>query len=109
MALFSLRRWARFLKPWRWTQLINAGRALRLLIPMLRDCLLGHYRPLPWKALLLAVLTFGYLFMPFDLVPDFIPLWGLGDDVVVCGWLLSRLYSAMKPWQEWRAYQDMPH
>ena len=101
-----LSRWRRVLKPQRWALLLNAGKALRLMIPLLRDCLLGRYRPWPWKALVLAACIIGYLLMPFDLVPDVIPFWGLLDDAVICGWLLSRLYDAMLPWRLWRAQQN---
>lgn len=98
-------KWKRILAPRRWTLLWQAGKALKLLVPMWRDCLLGRYRPLPWKALALSLLTIGYLLWPIDLVPDVIPLWGLSDDIVICSWLLSRLYNAMLPWRKWHEQQ----
>lgn len=96
-------KWKRWLTPRRWRVLWQAGNALKLVVPMWRDCLLGRYRPLPWKALVLSLLAIGYLLWPFDLVPDVIPFWGMADDIVICGWLLSRLYDAMQPWREWHA------
>jgi uncharacterized membrane protein YkvA (DUF1232 family) len=33
-------------------------------------------------------LLLGYLLMPIDLVPDFIPVLGYADDVVVVAWAL---------------------
>ena len=41
------------------------------------------------KVLLIGLL--GYLALPFDLVPDFIPVAGQLDDVLVTGWVLRRL------------------
>lgn len=37
----------------------------------------------PWYAKLLAVLTVGYALSPIDLIPDFIPVLGYLDDVIV--------------------------
>jgi uncharacterized membrane protein YkvA (DUF1232 family) len=39
--------------------------------------------------LLLALLA--YLALPFDLVPDFIPVAGQLDDVLIVAWVLRRL------------------
>ncbi|MGB8651413.1 MAG: YkvA family protein [Mycobacteriales bacterium] len=50
---------------------------VRLVSRLARDPALA--RPLRWR--LLALL--GYLALPFDLVPDFVPVLGYADDVVV--------------------------
>lgn len=42
--------------------------------------------PIRWKALVVAVIA--YLAMPFDLVPDFIPVAGQLDDVIVVALVL---------------------
>lgn len=47
------------------------------------------------KALLVALL--GYLALPFDLVPDFIPVAGQLDDVLLVGWVLRRLVRGAGP------------
>jgi uncharacterized membrane protein YkvA (DUF1232 family) len=50
-----------------------------------------------WPKLLLAVLV-GYLELPFDLVPDFIPVAGQLDDVLVVALVLRRfLRSGREP------------
>lgn len=48
----------------------------------------------PWPARLLLGLAVGYLLLPFDLVPDWIPVLGLLDDLIVVPllvWLATRL------------------
>ena len=37
----------------------------------------------PWYAKLLAAVTVGYALSPIDLIPDFIPVLGYLDDIVV--------------------------
>lgn len=37
----------------------------------------------PWYAKLFAALIVGYVFSPIDLIPDFIPVLGLLDDLVI--------------------------
>ncbi len=38
---------------------------------------------LPWHARLVAILVVGYAFSPIDLIPDFIPILGYLDDLVI--------------------------
>ncbi|MDP4182135.1 MAG: YkvA family protein [Bacillota bacterium] len=37
----------------------------------------------PWYAKALAVLTIGYALSPIDLIPDFIPVFGYLDDLII--------------------------
>lgn len=37
----------------------------------------------PWMARLLLGLAVGYLLLPFDLIPDFVPIIGHVDDLIV--------------------------
>jgi uncharacterized membrane protein YkvA (DUF1232 family) len=40
-------------------------------------------RETPWFAKILAILTIGYALSPIDLIPDFIPVLGYLDDVIL--------------------------
>jgi uncharacterized membrane protein YkvA (DUF1232 family) len=78
--------------------LIIAGRreSARALAGFIPDCLilcsrlLGDPRVPRRKKALLIALT-GYLALPFDLVPDFIPVAGQLDDVVIVALVLRSL------------------
>jgi len=37
----------------------------------------------PWYARALSVIVAGYALSPIDLIPDFIPVWGYLDDVII--------------------------
>jgi uncharacterized membrane protein YkvA (DUF1232 family) len=43
----------------------------------------------PWTAKLLIGLTVGYLLSPIDLIPDFIPVLGILDDLILVPLLIS--------------------
>jgi uncharacterized membrane protein YkvA (DUF1232 family) len=72
------------------------ARALARLIP---DCLVLMKRLLvdprvPRRRKVLLVGLVGYLALPFDVVPDFIPIAGQLDDVIVVGVVLRSLVRA---------------
>ena len=91
--------WAAFVGALYVTGRHSEARGLAGFIPdclMLVRGLLGDTRvPRRQKVLLLAL--FGYLALPFDLVPDFIPIAGQLDDVLVVGWVLHRLVRGAGP------------
>jgi uncharacterized membrane protein YkvA (DUF1232 family) len=69
------------------------ARALARFIP---DCVVLVKRLLadprvPRRRKFLLVLLAAYLAMPFDLVPDFIPVAGQLDDAIVVAWVLRRV------------------
>jgi uncharacterized membrane protein YkvA (DUF1232 family) len=64
----------------------------RLKVQLARD--LASHPQAPPLARLLAPLMVAYLLLPLDLIPDFIPVIGGVDDILVIGfslWLLVRL------------------
>ena len=68
------------------------ARALATFIP---DCIvlvsrLLHDERVPRRRKLLLVGLVGYLVLPFDLIPDFIPVAGQLDDVLVVAFVLRR-------------------
>lgn len=56
---------------------------------LLRELLLDSSTPLWIKGTLVGVL--GYLILPIDLVPDFIPIVGYADDLAAMGIVLANL------------------
>lgn len=56
---------------------------VRTLLRMLRAYINGEYREIPWKSLLMIIGALIYFLMPLDLIPDFIPVTGLADDISI--------------------------
>lgn len=83
-------------------------RALKLFVPMLRDVVSGRYRPVPWAAIGWMVAAFAYLVSPLDLVPDFLMLIGIIDDVVIVSWLLTRVDRSLVDYRAWRGEPEEP-
>lgn len=54
----------------------------------------------PWSAKILIWLTIGYLLSPIDLIPDFIPVLGLLDDLIIVP-LLIVLSIKLIPKEVW--------
>jgi uncharacterized membrane protein YkvA (DUF1232 family) len=52
----------------------------------------------PWIAKLFLGLAVGYLLLPFDLIPDFIPVVGQLDDVVIIPVLLYLALLFVPKW-----------
>jgi len=80
MRLTKLRVWARQVKQEAWAVYLA-----------LRD------PRTPWAARILGALVVAYLFSPFDLIPDFVPILGYVDDVLIVPfglWLTIRLIPA---------------
>ena len=51
----------------------------------------------PWWAKVLAAVAVGYALSPIDLIPDFIPVIGLLDDVILLPALIAVVVRAIPP------------
>lgn len=52
-------------------------------------------RKTPWYAKILAILTIGYALSPIDLIPDFIPVLGYLDDVIILPLMVAATIKAV--------------
>lgn len=78
---------------------------LGALLRMLRAWVAGRYRAVPWKTISLALAAVIYFVNPFDLVPDFLPLVGLADDVSVIAFVLLAIRKDLEKFIVWEREQ----
>ena len=67
----------------RWGKLLSRANTARLATNLLALWKLFRHPDTPWLAKLVAVLVLAYALSPIDLIPDFIPVLGLLDDVIL--------------------------
>jgi uncharacterized membrane protein YkvA (DUF1232 family) len=75
--------------------------SVQLLIRMVRAYASGEYKGLPWKSLISIVAVLIYFVSPIDLIPDFLPVIGITDDVALVVWLIKTLGDDVRKFSEW--------
>lgn len=73
---------------------------------MYRQCFLPwEKKETPWYAKLFAVLTVAYALSPIDIVPDFIPVLGYLDDLIIIPLLVALTVKCISSsvWERCRA------
>ena len=78
------------------SKLKSLGRQLKQEFAVYR--LILKHPQTPWIAKLFLGLAVGYLLLPFDLIPDFIPVIGQLDDVVIIPVLLYLALLFIPKW-----------
>ncbi len=65
----------------------------------------GSYRKFPWRSFFVLLLVGIYAINPFDIIPDFIPFFGVLDDAAMLGFLIRSLMKDVETFREWEAQQ----
>lgn len=75
--------------------------SVQLLIRMVKAYASGEYKDLPWKSLVSIIAVLIYFVSPIDLIPDFLPVIGITDDVALVVWLVKTLGDDVRKFAEW--------
>ncbi|MCE7067923.1 YkvA family protein [Dyadobacter sp. CY326] len=75
--------------------------SVQVLIRMVRAYAAGDYKGLPWKSLISIVAVLIYFLSPIDLIPDFLPVIGITDDVALIVWLIKTLGDDITKFSQW--------
>lgn len=61
----------------------------------------GEYRQLPWKTLIRVIAVLIYFVSPIDILPDFLPIVGISDDIALMLWLFSAVTDDIEKFRQW--------
>src|SRR5471032_46144 len=74
---------------------------LRLLQALCLAYWRGEYRAISPKALISVVAGLMYFLSPIDAIPDFIPVFGMLDDIAVLAWVMNTLDQELTAFRHW--------
>ena len=58
---------------------------------------------MPWKSIALIVAGILYFTYPMDLIPDFIPVSGIIDDVALIAWIYKSVQEDIEKFLDWES------
>ncbi len=61
----------------------------------------GQYKVVPWGSIIKIIASLIYFISPLDLIPDFLPLVGLSDDLALVMWLFTSLKTDIDNFIAW--------
>lgn len=79
---------------------------LRLLQALCLAYWRGEYRDISRKSMLTVVAGLMYFLSPLDAIPDFIPVFGMLDDIAVLAWVMKTLDGELSAFRAWRDRQQ---
>lgn len=86
-------------------QVIDLGQTL---VRFVRAWASGHYRGVSPMTVVGATAVLLYVVSPLDIVPDFIPLVGFGDDLALIAWFVKRSRNELTKFERWEAAGGQP-
>ncbi|MFB0904055.1 MAG: YkvA family protein [Nonlabens sp.] len=78
----------------------------KVMFLMIKDYRKGIYTKIPWFSIAAITTALLYVFMPFDLIPDFIPGLGLVDDLTVLSFVSGWVETDLNNYLDWKLKQE---
>ena len=74
----------------------------KLFIALVKDYWHGKYRRIPYWTIAAIIVSLLYVLNPFDLIPDFIPVFGQIDDAAVVAACLLLVRQDLQKYKKWK-------
>lgn len=81
----------------------EAWETLQSLFRLIKLSAAGEYTGVPTTTVVAAVAVLIYFISPIDLIPDFIPVVGLLDDMALVAWFSTSIKHELDKFHEWEA------
>jgi uncharacterized membrane protein YkvA (DUF1232 family) len=81
----------------------EAWETLQSLFRLIKLSVAGEYTGVPTTTVVAAVAVLIYFLSPIDLIPDFIPVVGLLDDMALVAWFSTSIKHELDKFHEWEA------
>jgi uncharacterized membrane protein YkvA (DUF1232 family) len=81
----------------------EAWETLQSLFRLIKLSATGEYTGVPTTTVVAAVAVLIYFLSPIDLIPDFIPVVGLLDDMALVAWFSTSIKHELDKFHEWEA------
>ncbi|MFD2571511.1 YkvA family protein [Spirosoma soli] len=81
---------------------------LSIVTRLLKAYASGEYRQLPWKTLIRMIAVLIYFVSPIDILPDFLPIVGLTDDIALMLWMFSGIKDDIDKYRQWEQTNGNP-
>lgn len=77
---------------------------IKLTLEMLRDYKNRNYVKIPWRTIGLLSAVLIYFLNPFDILPDFLPVFGLTDDAIALASVFRSFQDDLLKYCRWKNY-----
>jgi uncharacterized membrane protein YkvA (DUF1232 family) len=84
----------------------EAWETLQSLFRLIKLSAAGEYTGVPDTTVVAAVAVLIYFLSPIDLIPDFIPVVGLLDDMALVAWFSTSIKHELDKFHEWEATKN---
>lgn len=81
----------------------EAWETLQSLFRLIKLSVAGEYTGVPTTTVVAAVAVLIYFLSPIDIIPDFIPVVGLLDDMALVAWFSTSIKHELDKFHEWEA------